>query len=138
MKTHLSRTLVAMTVLPLALGTAVLWHSSTASAGDSPKPAPSCAAGEARIDVVGYRYRPVCGCKETSTRSKACTVPKGTRVTWRFADEDPHDAVAVDDRFPRSKRIKTGTYSHSFEKPGTYAYYCSLHRGMRGYSVIVR
>jgi plastocyanin len=64
-------------------------------------------------------------------------VPAGTTLTWSFADYGPnggeaavpHDVVFVDERSPL---ITTGSYSRTFDQPGTYRYVCSLHSFMEG------
>lgn len=60
------------------------------------------------------------------------TVPAGTTVTWTFADGAiPHDVV-FDDGSVASEQLTDGTFSHTFEEPGTYTYHCSLHPNMTG------
>ena len=58
------------------------------------------------------------------------TVAPGTKVIWINKDEVPHTVVATDKSF-RSAALDTGdTFSHVFDTPGTYEYYCSLHPQM--------
>ena len=65
------------------------------------------------------------------------TVPAGTTVTWKNADDIPHAVAAVDQAF-RSKAMDTDEeYSFTFEKPGAYEYFCSIHPHMKG-KVIVK
>jgi plastocyanin len=67
------------------------------------------------------------------------TVPVGTTVVWTNRDDIPH-TVTSDQSPPlfRSKPLDTGdTFSNTFDKPGTYGYFCSLHPHMQG-TVIVK
>jgi len=69
-------------------------------------------------------------------------VPVGTTITWTFDDRGrngdsalvPHDIVF--EGF-RSDILSNGTFSHTFDQPGTYRYYCSLHRFMEGQIEVV-
>jgi plastocyanin len=58
------------------------------------------------------------------------TVPVGTTVTWVNHDDVPHTIVADDQQF-KSKALDTDEkFSHTFDKPGTYSYFCSIHPKM--------
>src|SRR6185312_1245795 len=60
------------------------------------------------------------------------TIKPGTRVTFVNHDDIPHTAVAVDKTF-RSKVLDTNEqYQFVFDKPGDFAYFCSLHPHMKG------
>ena len=54
-------------------------------------------------------------------------IEPGDTVTWRFEDEGiPHDVTAEDESF-KSETMDSGTFRHTFDRPGTYKYICSLH-----------
>lgn len=74
------------------------------------------------------------------------TVPAGTKVTWYASDsightvttgtfEDGPDGLrtsetpdgVIDEPLRKGKDV-----SYTFAKPGTYSYYCSIHKGMSG------
>lgn len=58
------------------------------------------------------------------------TVPVGATVTWTNKDEEPHTVYSNDDVF-RSKALDTDeAFSFTFEKAGTYNYFCSVHPKM--------
>ena len=58
------------------------------------------------------------------------TVKTGGTVTWTFADNGiAHDVTG--DGF-KSATMTNGTYSHTFDKAGTYAYDCTIHPFMKG------
>ena len=65
------------------------------------------------------------------------TVAAGTTVTWTNRDDIPHNVVSTDGVF-KSKVVDTDEkFLYTFAKPGTYAYFCSLHPKMTG-KVVVR
>lgn len=60
-------------------------------------------------------------------------VPVGGSVTWRNDGARPHTVTAISqDReptgeFDSGEVTGTGTFSHTFEEPGSYLYQCQLH-----------
>ncbi|MDR5828706.1 cupredoxin family copper-binding protein [Caballeronia sp. LP006] len=64
------------------------------------------------------------------------TVPVGTKVTWVNHDDMLH-TVADEAKSFKSDPLDSGqSYSHVFDKPGTYKYFCSLHPHMTGTIVV--
>jgi plastocyanin len=64
------------------------------------------------------------------------TVPANSAVTWINKDDVPH-VIASNDGVFKSKGLDTDDkYSYTFTKPGTYAYYCSIHPKMTGKIVV--
>jgi|SRR5215467_9244096 len=65
------------------------------------------------------------------------TVAAGTRVTWVNHDDIPHTVVSEDLTTFRSKPLDTDdTFSFTFEKAGTYKYFCSIHPKMTATVVV--
>ena len=65
------------------------------------------------------------------------TVTAGTTVTWTNRDDIPHTVVNPDKVF-KSKVLDTDEkFSFTFNTPGTFAYFCSIHPKMTG-KVVVR
>jgi plastocyanin len=65
------------------------------------------------------------------------TVTAGTKITWVNRDDIPHTVVSTEDKF-KSKALDTDDqYSFTFDKAGTYPYFCSIHPKMTG-KVIVK
>ncbi len=65
------------------------------------------------------------------------TVAAGTTVTWVNHDDVPHTVRTVDGAI-KSKALDTDDkFSMTFDKPGTYEYFCSIHPKMTA-KVIVK
>ncbi len=65
------------------------------------------------------------------------TVAAGTKVTWVNRDDIPHTVVSTNETF-KSKALDTDDqYSFTFDKAGTYEYFCSIHPKMTA-KVIVK
>jgi plastocyanin len=64
-------------------------------------------------------------------------VAPGTTVTWVNDDPLDHSVVATDGSFDSGLIHAGGTWSHTFNAPGTYAYSCTPHPFMHG-TVVVR
>ena len=63
-------------------------------------------------------------------------IKAGTKVTWKNADDIPHSVVSTDKVF-KSKVLDTDEmFSFTFDKPGTYPYFCSLHPKMTAKVVV--
>jgi len=63
-------------------------------------------------------------------------IKAGTKVTWKNADDIPHTVVSNDKIF-KSKALDTDEkFSFTFDKPGTYPYFCSLHPKMTAKVVV--
>jgi plastocyanin len=58
------------------------------------------------------------------------TVAAGTTVTWVNHDDVPHTVRSMDGAI-KSKALDTDDkFSMTFDKPGTYEYFCSIHPKM--------
>ena len=65
------------------------------------------------------------------------TVAPGTTVTWVNHDDIPHNVVSTDGAFQKSKALDTNDkFSHRFDQPGTYSYFCGIHPQMTGKVVV--
>ncbi len=85
-------------------------------------------AGSAEISIENFAFKPA-----------TLTVAPGTAVTWVNNDEEPHNIVSAEQpRVFRSQAVDGGEkYTFVFDKPGTYAYICSVHPHMHG-TIIVK
>jgi plastocyanin len=66
------------------------------------------------------------------------TVPVGTKVMWTNDDSDPHTVTSeTDPKLLRSPPLDTGdSFAFTFDKPGAYRYFCSIHPRMQGTIVV--
>jgi len=71
-----------------------------------------------------------------SFKPETLTVPVGTTVVWKNDDDTVHTVVARDGTF-RSQALDTDDkFSFTFDKAGTFEYFCSLHPYMKAKVVI--
>jgi plastocyanin len=57
-------------------------------------------------------------------------------VHWTNRDDIPHNVVSEDKSF-KSKALDTDDqFSYTFNKPGTYKYFCSIHPKMTATVVV--
>ena len=108
-----ARTLVlALTIVAIAL-------VGLGSAADEP------AAKTVKIKIDNFAFVP-----------DVLTISPGTTVTWLNADDVPH-VVRTEDKTIKSPPLDTDdTFSYTFERKGTYPYFCSLHPKMVGKVVV--
>jgi plastocyanin len=87
------------------------------------------AAGAAEPDTVTI--------KDFAFSPTPLTVKAGTKVTWDNTDEEPHTVVSVDGQTFKSPALDTDDkFSFTFNTPGTYKYFCSVHPRMVGTVVV--
>jgi len=75
--------------------------------------------------------------KQFAYAPSARTIKVGQTVQWVNDDEVAHSVTADDRSFDSRELSKGQTWSHTFDKAGTYTYYCDDHEFMKG-SVIVK
>jgi plastocyanin len=63
------------------------------------------------------------------------TVPVGSEVIWNSQDVVFHTVTASDSSFTAMLRPH-GTFRHTFEEPGEYAFFCAVHPAMTGKIVV--
>jgi plastocyanin len=104
---------------------ATLGWTATSKARSSPPAAQEQAAGT-QVKIDNFSFLP-----------QEMTVAAGTKVTWVNRDDIPHTVVSTNSVF-KSKALDTDDqYSFTFEKAGTYDYFCSIHPKMTA-KVIVK
>ena len=64
------------------------------------------------------------------------TVAVGTTVTWTNHDDVPHTATASDKSFDSKSLDPDASFSYTFDKPGTYSYFCAVHPFMTARVVV--
>lgn len=88
-------------------------------------PQPSAAVAANAVDLRGFAFNP-----------PVIKVRKGATVTWTNRDNVPHTVTASDGSF-RSGLLNLGqSWSFTFDKPGTYSYYCEPHPYMQGQVIV--
>jgi plastocyanin len=65
---------------------------------------------------------------------KTVNVSKGSKVTWKFVGDNPHNVKFKS--FASPIKQQGDTYSHKFTKTGTFKYVCTIHTGMTGKVVV--
>ena len=112
--------------LPLAAAVALVL-SAPAYAAD-PTQAPQVAAAPAgTVTIDNFAFGPA-----------TLTVAPGTKVTWDNKDEEPHTVMSADGGMTfKSPALDTDEkFSFTFNKAGTYKYFCSIHPHMVGTIVV--
>jgi len=64
------------------------------------------------------------------------SVPVGATVTWTNRDDVPHNVVSTERKFKSAVLDTDEQFSHRFDAPGTYPYFCSIHPKMTGQVVV--
>jgi plastocyanin len=64
------------------------------------------------------------------------TVAPGTTVTWVNHDDAPHTVTANDKAFASETLDTDDRFSHRFDTPGTYPYFCAVHPHMTAEVVV--
>lgn len=91
-------------------------------AGFEPTPAECApAASGASVTIAGFAFDPA-----------SLDVAAGTTVTWTNQDSTQHTVTAADGSFESGAIAEGGTFSQTFDTPGTYAYACRFHPTMKG------
>lgn len=85
----------------------------------------------ATVDIVGDATR------GGAYRPESLTVRAGTTVTWIERDTRLHRVTAEDNSFGSAFLKDHERYGVRFNKPGTYAYRCTIHPKMTG-TIVVR
>jgi len=60
------------------------------------------------------------------------SVPVGSTIRWTNRDDIPHTVVSTGHAFKSPVLDTDEQFSHRFDAPGTYEYFCSIHPKMTG------
>jgi plastocyanin len=102
-------------VRAFAAGVAVCWAVCAATA----------LPAETRASIDNFTFKP-----------DIITVPVGTTVVWENDDDIVHTVVSRDGAF-RSPALDTeDKFSFTFDKTGTFEYFCGLHPYMKAKIVV--
>jgi plastocyanin len=64
------------------------------------------------------------------------TVRAGTEVTWKFKGNAAHDVTDDRGAFESGTMTQGDEFVMTFDDPGTYYYYCTLHHVMQGTLIV--
>jgi amicyanin len=104
---------------------------TTSTGGTTPTAASSGNAVTITVDSSGsYAFSPA-----------TLTVKVGTTVTWTNTTSAPHtvtsdDGKSFDSGISHPISASGGTFSFTFNKPGTYAYHCQIHPFMKATIIV--
>ncbi len=74
------------------------------------------------VTIQGFMFKP-----------GEVTVAAGATVTWTNMDDSAHTIKDQDGQFPTSEELAKGdSFSHTYDKAGTYPYICGIHPYMKG------
>ena len=82
-------------------------------------------AGQQHVVVDNFSFEPA-----------TTAVPVGSTITWTNRDDVPHNIVSTEQKFKSPVLDTDENFSHTFDAPGTYRYYCSIHPKMTGEVVV--
>jgi plastocyanin len=104
-----------------------LAHDMAGMAGMAPSAVQVAAVEPNTITIDNFSFGP-----------QSLTVAPGTTVTWINHDDEPHTVVnAGNPRAFKSAALDTDDkFTFTFDKPGTYEYFCSIHPHMTGTVVV--
>jgi len=63
-------------------------------------------------------------------------VPVGSTIICTNRDDVPHNIVSTEQKFKSPVLDTDEKFAHTFDAPGTYKYYCSIHPKMTGEVVV--
>lgn len=109
---------------PLAIASLALAALVPTGCGEDEEPGQGTSAAGARtteVKIADFKYLP-----------ETITVSAGDTVTWRNSDDAPHTATADDETFDTGDLGRGEKDEVTFEKAGSFSYYCRFHAFMNG------
>jgi plastocyanin len=105
----------AVALIAVAVGAAILVPAATS--------APTAHQSATRTIKVGDIYY-----VSSSRTNPTVSVSRGTKVVWRFVGVQPHTVTVSSGpvKFSSAKK-KSGSYSRTVTRAGTYRIYCKIH-----------
>jgi len=91
----------------------------TSSSSEGDEAAGGAAAEGDSVDIVDFAYAP-----------PKLQVKVGTEVTFTNKDEAAHTVTAKDKSFDSKNMDKDAVFKQTFDKAGTYEYFCAIHTYM--------
>lgn len=75
--------------------------------------------------------------KNISFQPDRVQITAGQSVTWHFDDAPVPHSVTADDKSYDSGVKTSGDFTHRFDKPGTYSYFCTVHPEQMKATIVV-
>ena len=94
-------------------------------AGGASAPASNVPAHTDHVQITNFAFAPA-----------VVTVAAGATVTWTNEDTTQHDVFAPPVGLQSPVLNQNESYAHTFLRPGTYTYICSIHPFMHGTVVV--
>lgn len=102
--------------------TATSAPTEDATSAATPAPEPTEAASDVvAVQIVDFAFDP-----------PNITIPAGTTVEWTNVGPTPHNVVSQEGIWESPIMEAGATYRFTFEEPGMYSYWCTLHPTMLG------
>ena len=112
----------APTLAPAAVPTAVTTIADAVQPTPAPAAKPQPAPSRVELAIADDTFMP-----------KTASVPIGATVVWsRSGATHPHTVTADDGSFDSGILRAPQGFEHTFDAPGTFAYYCDVHGGPGG------
>jgi plastocyanin len=107
----------------VAIAAAALLVASTIGLVQRKDSGPSGPAGPGRVQIAGFAFGPA------DTK-----VAVGGSITWLNGDNTAHtvDSEGSAGGLDSDSIAPGATYTHTFDQPGTYTYFCAFHPFMQG------
>ncbi len=112
------------TLHPEMVGTVTVTGSSMGEDPPPPEPPPTVPPGPAPpgdVRVVDNAFSP-----------RSVTISTGSTLVWSNAGALPHTVTARSGAFDSGLVMPSGTYRRTFNNPGSFEYFCTLHPEMVG------
>jgi plastocyanin len=78
-----------------------------------------------RVSIDNFTFNP-----------ETLEIVTGTKVIWVNSDDVPHTVRSTEDVFRSGTLDTDDVFERVFSEPGTYEYYCGVHRHMAGKIVV--
>jgi amicyanin len=118
MKTILLKTV--LTVVALSFGLSKISHARPVADEQN------ASSDKFQVKIDNFSFAPA-----------TLTVPAGATVTWVNQDDVPHNIVSSEGKALKSPVLDTDQkFSYTFDRPGTYAYFCGIHPRMTGKVIV--
>src|SRR5215831_3884685 len=83
------------------------------------------ASGETHLTIDNFTFNP-----------DTITISVGTKIVWENNDDIPHSIVETTGKFRSAALDTEDKFSFTFDKAGSYEYFCGLHPRMQGKVVV--